>query len=293
MFERRQIYCHIRFSFYGVTDTRLKPDEQGLAHAILYDETRMARRFFLFENLTLPSLRAQLDRDFKVIIMTSSVMPEPFKERLRAITKNDPNVTIDFSTETHGEAAFLDHMIGSFGPQMRDISVHFRLDDDDAIAHTYIAQLRAISQSLPPSTHITFPTGITLFPKTPESQEGACMVHQHLLITPGLAIICNEHFRKNPFMMMHGNVWRRWPVVSYPGLTAYIRTHHQSNDTVDRQDKVLQDIRATRFGPSSATIEADTDAALAQNFSFIDQARLCDLISDCAAITSLVDLPSV
>ena len=53
MFDTRPIYGHIRFSFYGVTDTRAKPDSDGSTLARLYDETRMARRFFLFENITL------------------------------------------------------------------------------------------------------------------------------------------------------------------------------------------------------------------------------------------------
>ena len=51
VFDHRPIYGHIRFSFYGFTDTRLKPDPDDKALAELYDETRMARRFFLFENL--------------------------------------------------------------------------------------------------------------------------------------------------------------------------------------------------------------------------------------------------
>lgn len=76
MFGQRPIYGHIRFSFYGITDTRAKPDEDGTVLAQLYDETRMARRFFLFENLTLPSLIHQTDRDFRTVIMSSSVMPD-------------------------------------------------------------------------------------------------------------------------------------------------------------------------------------------------------------------------
>ncbi|HLQ19156.1 MAG TPA: glycosyltransferase, partial [Tabrizicola sp.] len=67
MFEDRQIYGHIRFSFYGFTDTREHPDEDGAALARLYDETRMARRFFLFENLTLPSLINQTDPGFTTV----------------------------------------------------------------------------------------------------------------------------------------------------------------------------------------------------------------------------------
>ncbi|MBA3910037.1 MAG: hypothetical protein C0524_09140 [Rhodobacter sp.] len=86
VFDDRSIIGHIRFSYYGYTDTFLKPDADDAALARLYDETRMARRFFLFERLTLPSLRAQTDQNFHILIMSSDAMPEVYKERLRQVT---------------------------------------------------------------------------------------------------------------------------------------------------------------------------------------------------------------
>mgnify|MGYP003461815161 CR=1 FL=1 len=106
MFDQRPIYGHIRFSFYGVTDTRLKPDADGTALARLYDETRMARRFFLFENLTLPSLLAQTDRDFRTVIMSSTVMPDRFKDRLSALAARLPGSMVEYSPYETGDKAF-------------------------------------------------------------------------------------------------------------------------------------------------------------------------------------------
>ena len=214
MFERREIYCHIRFSFFGYTDTRLRPEDQDAAQVLLYNETRMARRFFLFENLTLPSLRAQTDQDFKIVIMTSDVMPDRFKDRLRAITAHDRNVTLDFSNHRNGVYAFRNHINASLEPAYSKAAVHFRLDDDDALANNYIARLRAVTYGLSVGTHITFPSGLTLFPREVGSSEGAILPHRQFLIGLGLAIICGATFRKNPFQMMHGAVWQRWPVVS-------------------------------------------------------------------------------
>ncbi len=85
MFDTRPIYGHIRFSFYGVTDTRAKPDSDGSTLARLYDETRMARRFFLFENITLPSLVNQTDRDFRTVIMSSTVIPRSASVRATSV----------------------------------------------------------------------------------------------------------------------------------------------------------------------------------------------------------------
>jgi hypothetical protein len=293
VFDQRPIYGHIRFSFYGVTDTRLKPDATGTAMARLYDETRMARRFFLFENLTLPSLLAQTDRNFRTVIMSSSVMPDRFKDRLSALASRLPGAMVEFSEYQLGDKAFRRIMAESAGHLGRETSVHFRLDDDDALGVTYIERLREISRVLSPSTHITFPTGVLLFPAGPNSPTGTSMVHQQLLTAQGLATVNGGRFQKNPFQMMHGAVWTRWPVVSDPRTVGYIRVQHFENDTLARQDRVIagfQRERASRRGPRHA---ANVDAALARNFPWIDRPTLDGLLARCEAVKSLADLPPV
>jgi Putative rhamnosyl transferase len=293
VFDHRPIVGHIRFSFYGVTDTRLRPDDDDAALARLYDETRMARRFHLFENLTLPSLLAQTDKDFRIVIMSSDVMPDRFKDRLRAVTAGLPDVVLDFSASRIGRRAFRSHMVDSLGFRSTGTAVHFRLDDDDALARTYIARLRRVSQALPATTHITFPSGIMLFPADPAKPDGVAMEHRHLLTGLGLAVVAGGTFTKNPFEMMHSNVWTRWPVVSDPSLCAYIRTQHFENDTVARQDKILTALRRERTSRRAARYIAHVDAALAENFPFIDQTRLNNLLAENHAVTSLADLPPV
>jgi hypothetical protein len=290
LFDHKAIYGHIRFSFYGVTDTRLKPDPEGTALARLYDETRMARRFFLFENLTLPSLIAQTDRDFTTVIMSSDVMPDRFKERLSALAARLPGAVVDFSPWRTGDRAFRNHVRGAAGPLARSHSVHFRLDDDDALSVHYIARLRRITQHLSPSTHVSFPSGIMLFPKWRDTTEGTTILNKHLLPAMGLATVNGGSFHKNPFQMMHGSVWMRWPVVSDPGFVAYIRTQHSDNDTVANQARILAGLQVERGGRRGPQHAANVDAALAENFPFIDRDRLDGLLARCAAITGLQDL---
>lgn len=81
MFQDRPIDGHIRFSLCGFTDTRAGPDDDGVALARLCDEARMARRFFRFGSLTLPSLIHQTDRAFKTVLMSADVMPDWFRNR--------------------------------------------------------------------------------------------------------------------------------------------------------------------------------------------------------------------
>ena len=291
MFETRPIYGHIRFSFYGTTDTRLKPDQEGTALAQLYDETRMARRFFLFENLTLPSLINQTDRDFRTVIMSSTVMPDRFKERLSTLAARLPGAVVEFSQHQRGDLAFQKFMVEAAGHKGRDTSVHFRLDDDDALSITYIARLREISRILSPSTHITFPTGLLLFPASPDAPVGVSMVQQHFLAAMGLATVNGGRFQKNPFQMMHGNVWTRWPVVSDPRFYSHIRTQHFDNDTVARQDKIIGALQRERTSRRGRRHAANIDRALAIAFPWIDRETLDGLLARCDAVKSLDDLP--
>jgi Putative rhamnosyl transferase len=293
LFDTRAIYGHIRFSFYGITDTRLKPDEEGAALARLYDETRMARRFFLFENLTLPSLIAQTDRDFRTVIMSSSVMPDRYKERLTVIAARLPGSVVEFSTHQRGDRAFIKFMAEASGHRGRETSVHFRLDDDDALCRHYIARLRKITQSLSPSTHITFPSGIMLFPASPDAPVGVSMPHQRFMTAIGLATVNGGMFQKNPFQMMHGNVWTRWPIVSDPTFISHIRTQHFENDTMGNQDRILASLqreRRSRRGPRHAAV---VESLLADGFPFIDRVTLDGLIGRVAAIQGMADLDPV
>ena len=293
MFDHRPIYGHIRFSYYGITDTRLKPNPDDSALAELYDETRMARRFYLFENLTLPSLIAQTDRQFTTVIMSSDVMPDRFKERLVALAARLPGSIVEFSASRRGDLAFSKFIADSLAPRYRGTAVHFRLDDDDALAVSYIARLRQISQTLPPSTHISFPSGIMLFPSGRDGPSGASMPHQRFLTAIGLATVNSAKFTKNPFQMMHSNVWTRWPVVSDPSFPAFIRTQHFANDTAAKQDRIVSALQRERFSRRAERYAAQVEAILAAHFPFITRQQLDGLLGECQAIESLADLPPV
>jgi hypothetical protein len=293
VFENRAIYGHIRFSFYGTTDTRLRPDEDGTALARLYDETRMARRFFMFENLTLPSLAAQTDKDFRTVIMSSDVMPDRFKERLTAIAALLPGSVVEFSSHQRGDLAFQKYMTEAAGFKGRSSSVHFRLDDDDAVSINFIHRLREISRVLSPSTHITFPTGIFLFPASPTEPVGVSMVQQRFLTAIGLATVNGGNFGKNPYQMMHGNVWTRWPVVSDPTFASHIRTQHFENDTAARQNRIIGALQRERGGRRRDRHAAEVERHLAVGFPYLDRETLDGLIARCEAVKSMADLPPV
>jgi Putative rhamnosyl transferase len=293
VFERRAIYGHIRFSFYGITDTRTQPDDDGTALARLYDETRMARRFFLFENLTLPSLIAQTDRDFRTVIMSSELMPDRYKERLSALAARLPGAVVEYSHHQRGDLAFHKYMVEASGYKGRYNSVHFRLDDDDAVSVNYISRLRETSRILAPSTHITFPSGIFVFPASPTEATGVSMTQHRFLTAIGLATVNGANFQKNPFQMMHGSVWQRWPVVSDPSFTSHIRSQHFENDSGALQDRILGAVQRERNSRRGIRYASEVDRRLSETFPWIDRPTLDGLIGGCEAVKSLADLPPV
>lgn len=293
MSDQRPIIGHIRFSYYGLTDTRLQPDAGDTALAALYDETRIARRFHLFENLTLPSLMAQTDQDFRILVMSSDVMPDAFKERLWLVASRLPQATVVFSRTRRSIHAYQRHMEDALGPDRTAQPLHFRLDDDDALACSFIARLRLAARDMPPRTHFSFPKGILLFPTAFDGNEGASIMINQYLTALGLAWISDADFLRPPFAMMHQKLWMDYPVVSDPGFPAYIRAMHFDNDTRFRQNRFLRSYRAERFGPSAPKCAAEVDAALAAEFPSVARPRLDALIGELAQIKGLADLPSV
>lgn len=253
----------------------------------------MARRFFLFERLTLPSLLAQTDQDFRIVIMSSDVMPDPFKERLLKVSARLPNAVVDFAVRRRSLFAYKHHMLGPLGPDRKGSAVHFRLDDDDAIAHTLIARLRRLSRDLPPTTHFSFPKGILLFPARAGAPEGTSIVRLDPLTAIGLAYVSDYNFSRNPFAMAHRQVWRDWPVLSDPRFPAYIRTLHFNNDTAARQDLILARSREDNSGPLAAEHASQVDDALTEEFPFIDRTALEDTLVKLAAITCMADLQPI
>lgn len=293
MFENRRIYGHIRFSFYGLTDTRSKPDVNGTGLARLYDERRMARRFFLFENLTLPSLIHQTDSDFRTVIMSSSLMPDRYKERLSALATRLPGAVVEYSHHQRGDLAIRKYMVEAAGYKSRYESVHFRLDDDDALSVNYISRLREVSRFLSPSTHITFPDGIFLFPANAIEPIGTSIRQQRFLTAIGLATVNGGSFQKNPFQMRHGNVWTRWPVVSDPSFVSHIRSQHFDNDTAIHQDRILATLQSERASRRSSRYAAQVERGLARAFPWINRPSLDGLIARCSAIKVMADLSPI
>lgn len=143
-----------RFSLVGRGDWKAyrgKSDAEVAAIAMqqaehLFTPERMEARLKSFEHLTLASLRAQTDQDFRFLVLASEMMPQHYRDRLEDICARIPQVVLRFfGLSSVGEAQM--RVYRELRLKLAD-TIQFRLDDDDCLCADYIEQLKAHAQPM-------------------------------------------------------------------------------------------------------------------------------------------------
>jgi len=267
-----EIVGHCRFSWLGISDTGRELITKEDAQSILWDPIRMAVRFYLFEHVMLPSVRSQTDQNFRFVVLVSDDMPAQYIDRLEQLTAPDRNIEILRSSSR------------DIGPALRPLmnsvietnpkSVHFRLDDDDALCSTYVEELRSImiKHDLPVGSAISFPRGANCFLHNGQAKH--CELYKSF-IAIGLAFVNGETYRRNPFLVQHRKVGHRMPHYVDPRFMAYQRTLHTVNNTsgydTDLYDNALNSpgiARILRNHPEIATNCVTPEVEQAINSAF-------------------------
>lgn len=145
---RDTIIGFCRFSYVGRSDWRSLRgvDEITTEHldkiaADLLTPQRMARRFASFEHLTLASIKAQTDPDFRFVVVTTNRLPPHMRARLEALCAPVPQVELIYS-DAPGLSQVLRPVLVREREKTEGHVVQFRLDDDDALPVRYIENLR-------------------------------------------------------------------------------------------------------------------------------------------------------
>jgi len=111
---------------------------------LLYAPERMERRFATLEHLLIKSIHAQTEDNFILFILTSDLMPEAYRMRLRLLTLAEPKIRVIYSSADDVDAAIvpeLNKLTDAHGERL----VQFRIDDDDCLTHTYVETLHDIT----------------------------------------------------------------------------------------------------------------------------------------------------
>lgn len=143
-----------RFSFVGRGDwssyrnptvDHNDQDFRTTKAAELYQSDRMERRFFTLENFLLKSMAAQVDQTFYLIILTSDLIPDIYKQRLEKLCAAHSFVRAVFSSQTDVDSALIpeiDKIRALYGTPL----VQFRIDDDDFLSPEYVGRLRTAAK---------------------------------------------------------------------------------------------------------------------------------------------------
>ncbi|MHA6263209.1 putative rhamnosyl transferase [Arenibacterium sp. CAU 1754] len=240
-----QVIGLCRFSYPGLGGFQIEHDTLDERIAFLYAEERLEERFRFFETFTLPSIRGQLDPDFTFLVVIGDSLPDRHRKRLENLVADVPQVVI----QSHPPCKHRDVMktaINSVKTDAKSPSVQFRLDDDDAVAITFVAKLRIaagqVAGLLEDHRHVAidFNQGYIARP----GPEGiAATPIRKPLWTAGLAIMFRPGVNATIMNFSHMSVGRKMPTLSFSSEDMMLRGHNDYNDS--RQGPGIKPVRLT------------------------------------------------
>jgi Putative rhamnosyl transferase len=112
------------------------PEDLGI------DPAWLSQRFKLFEGFCLPSVAGQSEKDFHWILLVSDRTPRQWLARLLADVAVVPSPVSILMIDLYSERFFVSAMRDRLESRV-DRVLSTRLDNDDAIARDYLAEVRA------------------------------------------------------------------------------------------------------------------------------------------------------
>jgi hypothetical protein len=192
----------------------------------------MTRRFRLFETVCLPSLLAQDDSRFETLFLIGDDLPEHWHRRLADRVASLPGAAIV------ALPPLLPHYPAiqtAFASLKRGDETHlttFRLDDDDALARSYIASLRTAADGLlgfradDKPISVSFHRGLLLSPEGDVTE-----VTEKLPPASGSALVASAGHRDNIYRRNHRLLPQFFDHLSDASTLTFLRTVHRDNDS--------------------------------------------------------------
>lgn len=264
-----------RFSYPG--DGGFQVEHSSLQERMdyLYAPARMAERFATFETMMLPPLKAQTNDDFTLLIVIGESLPPVYRERLQAAVADMPQAAVRaYPPGPHRKV--MQEAINEVRRFDDDACLQFRMDDDDAVACTFIERLREAAQDVRPmaANHrhiaIDFNQGYIARP----SASGLDVAPTNApYTTAGLALMFKPELRLSVMNFAHMKVGQKMPTVTFAGEDMLIRGHNDYNDSRQKPG-----VRTPKLAPLDtdgkahfkATYNIDADA-VAQAFASLSE----------------------
>ncbi|MGB7241954.1 MAG: putative rhamnosyl transferase [Sulfitobacter sp.] len=245
-----QVIGLCRFSYLGLGGFQITHDSLDERMAFLYNPDRLEERFRFFETITLPCIRAQTDPDFTFLIVIGDSFPIAARTRLDQLVRDIPQVIVQSHPPQRHRRVMRD-AVNSVRWFDADPCLQFRLDDDDAVAITYVAQLRAaaahVTGLLDRFQHVAidFNQGYIAKPGA-NGLEIAAIKDPYC--TAGLAVLLHPNINKAILNFGHHKISKIMPTLTFTDQDMMLRGHNAFNDSRQK----TRSLRMTTFEPITA-----------------------------------------
>lgn len=227
-----------RFSYPAAGGFQIEHDDLEARRAFLYADARMAHRFRTFEQITLPSIRAQTDPDFIFAVVIGTDLPDKWQQRLFALCEPVDQIVVTPLEPGMRHRPAMKDLAMSLRRDPGAPSIQFRLDDDDAVGRGFVGALRetvADAAGLP-ARHgpvaVDFNHGWIMRPDATGISVGERVLS---CASAGLGVVIPGGDKRGVFNFSHNRLPRVMPVISRPDPDMFLRGHNDHNDS--RQGK--------------------------------------------------------
>ena len=221
--------CRMSYPALGGFQTEHETTEERVR--FLYAPERMAERLRAFEAFTLPALRAQTDPDFTLVVVIGDDLPQPWRGRIEALLAPMPQAVIR-ALPPGRHRSVMQEVIND----ARDgrPCIQFRMDDDDAVAVSFVARVRAAAADARAliDRHRLFAIDFTQGHSARPCAAGieAEAVARQLWV-PSLAVVAAARERLTVMNFNHMKLWQFMPVLSLNDPDMFVRGLNDWNDS--------------------------------------------------------------
>lgn len=254
-----------RFSLLTTAGFKSGPQSQDERAAYLFEDRRMAIRMAWFRHVVVPSIRAQTDRDFTFVVLTSTLLPQKWRDQLSEAVEGVSEIELDFADPGKHYQLANNAIIRRIAPET-DVVAQFRLDDDDAVAHDYIHRVRQdFDETLLPlyrrfnAVCSDYSNGFVL------DTDGNTTRFLRLQVTTwpcAQTVYLPANSKQALFSWGHHQLHSVMPTVTFCDGNMFMRGRHSENDSgvrVRAQDNVKEwgtDALMRRFGINLADLQS-------------------------------------
>ena len=230
-----QIKGLVRFSYLSEGGFAMSEQGQDAVREILYDPARLDRRFRMFEQLALHSIKRQRNSDFKVGVLIGDSLPDAARDRLENLVKDVPQVQIislpplvHFNAIRHAYGAIKDEPDATH-------TATFRLDDDDAMHRVTTKRIGKIAGSLlslrDPNTPFAIAFNRGFYLNIGNKDVPISEWYEKTPLGVGLALVAPVGDPVNVFRRNHRKLGEYYDCMTEVERPMFIRSVHMDNDS--------------------------------------------------------------